>query len=219
MMTQLVGRPLGFDRDAVLDAVVDTFWVHGYTGTTTAVLEAGTGLSRSSLLNTFGPKDALCLAAADRYQERVDRFLLQPLHDGEEGIGGRADVEAFFRRLADLKDSAPGSSGCLIVNLSVESSRRPQGLDVRIARYRQSLQSAFAVALARAEAHGEIRPGDVPARASVLVALAIAVNWAARCGDLQQARQLADSVSSLLSDVAVSAESDPGDGAYEEPKA
>jgi len=198
-MKQSPGRPLGFDRDTALDAVVDTFWTHGYTGATTAVLEAGTGLSRSSLLNTFGPKDALCLAAADRYQERVDRFLLEPLH---EGLEGRADIEAFFRQLAHLKDSAPGSSGCLIVNLSVESPRRPEGLDVRIARYRQSLQAAFEVALVRAEAQAEVRPGDVPARASLLVALAVAVNWAARCGDLQQARMLAGSVSSLLADLA-----------------
>lgn len=197
-MTQPIGRPLGFDRDAVLDAVVDTFWVHGYTGATTAVLEAGTGLSRSSLLNTFGPKDALCLAAADRYQERVDRSLLQPLH---EGLEGRADIEAFFRQLAHLKDAAPGSSGCLIVNLSVEPAS-PEGMDVRIARYRQSLQTAVEAALVRAEAHGEVRPGDVPARASLLVALAVAVNWAARCGDLHQSRVLAGSVSSLLADLA-----------------
>ena len=72
-----------------------------------------------------------------------------------------------------LKDSAPGSSGCLIVNLSVDSARRPEGLDVRIARVRQSLPAALEVALARAEAQAEVRPGDVPARRSVLVALAV----------------------------------------------
>ncbi len=75
-------------------------------------------------------------------------------------------------------------------------------MDVRIARHRQSLQDAFEVALVRAEARAEVRPGDVLARASVLVALGVAVDWAARCGDLQQARVLAGSGTPLLADLA-----------------
>ena len=197
-MAPSTGRPLGFDRDVVLDAVVDTFWVHGYAGTTTSVLEAQTGLSRSSLLNTFGPKDELCLAAVDRYQQRVDQWLVGPLLDGTEGV---TEIEAFFVLLAQLKESAPGSSGCLVVNLSAEMADIAPGLRWRVERYSRSLQEGFEAALVRAEARGEVRPGDVPARAAALVALAVTVNWTARSGTPEQARLVAASASSLLSEL------------------
>jgi TetR/AcrR family transcriptional repressor of nem operon len=191
------GRPRGFDRDEVLDAVVDTFWVHGYAGTTTSVLESGTGLSRSSLLNTFGPKDQLCLAAVDRYQERLATWLVEPLSTGRAGV---ADVEVFFQRLGALKKSAPGSSGCLVVNLSTESPGVPPGLRTRVDRYRRSLRDAFAAALSRAEQRREVSSGQVDARAEVLLGLAVAVNWTARSGSSEAAAALAATAPALLAD-------------------
>ena len=87
------GRPLGFEPAQVLDRVVETFWVNGYDATTTTLLEEATGLSRSSLLNTFGPKEQLLVAAVDRYQSMMDSGLLDPMLNGERGL---ADLDRFF---------------------------------------------------------------------------------------------------------------------------
>ncbi|MFC5382056.1 TetR/AcrR family transcriptional regulator [Aquipuribacter nitratireducens] len=193
-MAPSVGRPLGFERDAALDAVVDAFWTHGYAGATTSLLEASTGLARSSLLNTFGPKDRLCLAAVDRYQERMDAWLVAPMASGEEGV---ADLERFFDVLASLKESPPGSSGCLVVNLSAEAPARLEGMAQRVERYRSHLRDGFVAALGRAERLGEITPGSRAQRADLLLGIAVAVNWTARSVSAQEAQRLARSAAAL----------------------
>ena len=93
------GRPLGFEPAHALDRVVETFWVNGYEATTTVLLEEATGLSRSSLLNTFGPKEQVLLAAVDRYQAMTDNGLLDPMLNGSRGL---ADLDRFFVALGAL---------------------------------------------------------------------------------------------------------------------
>lgn len=193
-MTPSPGRPLGFDRDAALDAVVHVFWTHGYAGTTTGVLESSTGLSRSSLLNTFGPKDQLCLAAIDRYQEQMDTWLVGPLVEGGDGL---ADIARFFELLAGLKESAPGSNGCLVVNLTSEAPPGLDGLPERVDRYRRHLRDGFARALDRAEKLGEVTTGSRDDRADLLLALAVAVNWTSRAVSPHDAQRLAGSAKGL----------------------
>src|SRR5687767_3432568 len=129
------GRPLGFEPAQTLDRVVETFWVNGYEATTTVLLEEATGLSRSSLLNTFGPKEKLLLAAVDRYQAMTDNGLLDPMLNGSRGL---ADLDRFFVALGVVKASAPGSSGCLVVNLGALTDLTP-GLRERVDRYYERL--------------------------------------------------------------------------------
>jgi TetR/AcrR family transcriptional regulator, transcriptional repressor for nem operon len=191
------GRPLGFDPDAALDRVVEAFWVHGYTGTTTALLEEATALSRSSLLNTFGPKEQLFLAALDRYQQMTDEALLASLRTGR---GGLADVDAFFIELARLKRSAPGSCGCLIVNTAAEPGPGTPQVQRRVDRYRHALTEALSAALDRAVDAGEISPDQRPERAQVLAALAVAVNWTAKSSGAVAAQRLARAASAVIAD-------------------
>jgi len=191
------GRPLGFDPDAVVDRAVAVFWVYGYEGTTTSLLEEATALSRSSMLNTFGPKEQLFLAALDRYQQLLDDTLLAPLRTGS---GGLADIETFFASLARLKRSAPGSCGCLIVNTSVERSPSTPQVQQRVGRYRNALAEALSAALSRAANAGEISAAGSAQRIDVLVALAVAVNWTARSSGGGAAQRLARSARAIVAD-------------------
>ena len=47
-----MARPREFDEDAVLDAVMDTFWHYGYEATSAQDLVQATGLGRGSLLSS-----------------------------------------------------------------------------------------------------------------------------------------------------------------------
>jgi TetR/AcrR family transcriptional repressor of nem operon len=189
------GRPLGFDPDAAVDQAMEVFWTHGYEGTTTALLEEATSLSRSSLLNTFGPKQRLFLTALDRYQQLVDDTLLTPLRAGSAGL---ADIAAFFTELARLKTSPPGSGGCLIVTTSIEQAPATVEVRQRVDRYRHALARAMSAALARAVQAGEVGAAGRAHRVEVLVALAIAVNWTARVAGSRAAQQLARSARAVI---------------------
>jgi TetR/AcrR family transcriptional regulator, transcriptional repressor for nem operon len=182
------GRPLGFDPDTALDRVVEVFWVHGYERTTTELLEVATTLSRSSLLNTFGPKEQLFLAALDRYQQMTDDALLASLRTGSRGL---ADVDAFYVELARLKRAAPGSCGCLIVNTAAERAPGTPEVQRRVDRYRHALTEAMSAALNRAVDAGEIGPDRIAERVEVLTALAVAVNWTAKSSGAVAAQRLA----------------------------
>jgi TetR/AcrR family transcriptional regulator, transcriptional repressor for nem operon len=189
------GRPLGFEPAQALDRVVETFWVNGYDATTTTLLEQATGLSRSSLLNTFGPKEQLLLAAVDRYQSMMDDELLDPMLNGERGL---ADLDRFFTALGAMKNRAPGSSGCLVVNLGSLAELTP-GLRERVDRYHERLEAATSAALTRAVDRGEMDRRLHATRLSVMVGMAIAVNWMARAQGPEAARMLVTAARRQLS--------------------
>ena len=65
-----MARPREFDEDAVLDAVMDTFWHYGYEATSAQDLVQATGLGRGSLYAAYTSKDGLFEQAMLRYNQR-----------------------------------------------------------------------------------------------------------------------------------------------------
>lgn len=63
------GRPIGFDKDAALEAAMLLFWERGYEGTSMADLTQAMGLNPSSIYAAFGDKNGLFQLAVKRYME------------------------------------------------------------------------------------------------------------------------------------------------------
>jgi AcrR family transcriptional regulator len=61
------GRPIGFDKDAALEAAMLLFWERGFEGTSMADLTQAMGLNPSSIYAAFGDKHALFSLAVKRY--------------------------------------------------------------------------------------------------------------------------------------------------------
>jgi AcrR family transcriptional regulator len=76
------GRPIGFDKDAALEAAMLLFWQRGYEGTSMADLTQAMGLNPSSIYAAFGDKHALFQLAVKRYMEMraqyADKALEEP---------------------------------------------------------------------------------------------------------------------------------------------
>lgn len=68
-----MARPREFDRDDALRKAMHTFWEKGYAATSVDDLTAAMGISRSSLYETFGDKQALFTAALASYLEFTGR--------------------------------------------------------------------------------------------------------------------------------------------------
>ncbi|MFV2062895.1 MAG: TetR/AcrR family transcriptional regulator [Chloroflexota bacterium] len=172
------GRPLGFDENQAIDALMRTFWELGWRGASVSILEERTGVARSSLVNTFGSKHEMYLAALHLYAELVDELLLDPM---ASGVAGSDDVLRFFERLRHSKASEPGSWGCL---MAVSMTELPTDPDIVAATraYRERLVAALEAALRRAEAEGQIRGGSSGTLAAGLAAAVIGINVATRAG-------------------------------------
>ncbi|WP_051234548.1 TetR/AcrR family transcriptional regulator [Marinimicrobium agarilyticum] len=110
------GRPLQFDPEKALQQAILLFWAQGYEGTSTSQLMTAMGLSKSSLYQTFGSKEALFKLSLDRYGEMTADYMRQTL----------AQAESPKQFLLDLLEatanySSDGSpSGCFLVNSACE---------------------------------------------------------------------------------------------------
>ncbi len=148
-----MGRHKEFDQEVVLDRALETFWAQGYEATSIQDLVERTGIHRASLYGTFGDKQALFLAALERYERVVGRKVLDIL----EGTGsGKEAIRTFFLtkiRLAAARDRPPG---CLMTNSAVERSAHDPETAARVAASLSKVEEAFYKALVRARRAGEI---------------------------------------------------------------
>ena len=75
------GRPIGFDKDAALEAAMLLFWERGYEGTSMADLTQATRLNPSSIYAAFGGKHALYQLAVKRYMEMRAQYAAKALEE------------------------------------------------------------------------------------------------------------------------------------------
>ncbi|CAI9417153.1 HTH-type transcriptional repressor ComR [Pleomorphomonas sp. T1.2MG-36] len=148
------GRPRSFDRDAALAKAVETFWRHGYEGTSIADLTGAMGITAQSLYAAFSSK-------ADLYREALSWYQT---HVGSLGadLGEESDVVAEMAAL--LAGSAhaftrPGRPrGCMISTsvLTCAVENEP------IARHVQALRGAsidrLRARIERGIAEGQLKP-------------------------------------------------------------
>jgi AcrR family transcriptional regulator len=172
-------------------AARELFWECGYQGSTLAELETATGLSRSSLYQAFGTKEALFARALDSY---IEGFMTVRLGGMERPGSGPRDVAGFFHGLAELfrDDAALGHRGCLWVNSVAELTGREPALDARADEYGHRLRGAFAKALSEA-AGGSPTPRLIDRRSRMLAATTIGI-WLMVRFDPSEAARVCDGV-------------------------
>jgi AcrR family transcriptional regulator len=77
--TRKTGRPIGFDREAALEAAMLLFWERGFEGTSMADLTHAMNLSASSIYAAFGDKQSLFSHAVNRYLETRAQYATEAL--------------------------------------------------------------------------------------------------------------------------------------------
>ena len=87
------GRPIGFDREAALEAAMLLFWQRGYEGTSMADLTHAMGLNPSSIYAAFGDKHTLFQFVVKRYMELRAQYAVRALEE--------PTLERFIRALFD----------------------------------------------------------------------------------------------------------------------
>lgn len=177
--TPTTGRPLEFDLGKAQEAIMRLFWEKGFLGVSLPDLEKRTGLSRSSLYNSFGSKQEVFEQSLERYRQAMGEQMCRPLETGEQGL---ADLLAFFDAVGGMFTNQRGATGCLMVNSMVEFG----GADAAVARHQTEhltrVRRAITAALERAVARGEIPADTVESRSNVALSLLLGITVAARAG-------------------------------------
>ena len=110
-----------FDKNYVLQAASDVFQKNGYNGTSIDEILTATGLSRSSLYDSFKDKHNLYLESLEFYKNTRTQMLDKL---DEKDLNGLQKIEMMFNEVVKHLINNPNDNGCLLVNAAAEMSKQ-----------------------------------------------------------------------------------------------
>ncbi|MEM7728005.1 MAG: TetR/AcrR family transcriptional regulator [Pseudomonadota bacterium] len=125
------GRPALFDPDRVVEQVADLFWARGYDGVSISDITEATGLSKSSLYNSFGGKDALFGRALARYHAQTVKAGANWLA-AEDGSDPMDKLDQLLSGPANDVHGQNDARGCFLCNTSADGLGRSPDTDTLV---------------------------------------------------------------------------------------
>lgn len=189
-----MARAKEFECDHVLEKAMCLFWSRGYEATGIQELVDATGISRSSLYDTFGDKRGLFLAALEHYVSHRSTQLLRYLDNPDAGLNA---IQELFQAQVEYV-LAQDNDGCMLVDTTASSMHQDADVEKILHSNRNALEIAFERVLQqaqlRSEIHAEANLTDL-ARFLTIVHLGLAIY-----GKLKPERkQLEDAVGVVMS--------------------
>lgn len=184
-----------FDPDQAADAAMRVFWRKGYAATSVQDLVEGTGLSRSSLYNTFEDKHGVFRHALRRYHGLTAANVALLAQDGP----ARERVRALLQNIV-RDETAADACGCLVANTSLELGGRDTLVTALLGEHFSSLETALTALMERGQQQGDITCAATPgALASFLLATIQGLRVVGRgLADNAQERRLSDVIEVAL---------------------
>ena len=180
-------RAKEFDEAEVLDQALELFRARGFKHTSFTDLVDELGVSRQSLYDTYGDKQALYQTALKRYLDRSLDGIRRKLDDATPV---RDAMAALFEGII-AGSCSNGSPGCFMVNSMVELS--PHDADTRALAqtHAREIEGIFASRFSTAQRKGEIgRTKDPVALARFFYHTLLGLAVSARAlGDKESLRQ------------------------------
>ena len=147
-------RTKSFDQQEVLNKATELFWSQGYGATPPQDILDDTGLSRSSLYDTFGDKHSLFLKTLRHYRGRETAGLIRFLDEAEDATDG---IRRMFHGAYEGVPTEREQKGCLMINSIHELLPHDPEVGEIIRENRQAIEEAFVRAIRRGKKQGGIR--------------------------------------------------------------
>lgn len=129
-----------FNRNEVLSAAAHIFQTKGYNGTSIDEILKATGLSRSSLYDSFSDKHSLYLQSLEFYKSNQEAAFESV--DKKE-MNGLEKIEFLFKEAVNHLINHPKENGCLMVNAAAEMSKLCIQTSEIICNNKENLQEIF----------------------------------------------------------------------------
>ena len=190
-----MARPRKFDEDKVVEAAMQLFWTKGYKATTPRALMAATGLSKSSLYNTFGSKEGLFVRAFECYIAQREAQLAAQM-DGDDL---HASLTAYFQDTITEATRGTGRS-CLVCTTLLSTTEDDLLAYVSARQGQDRLRTVLSARIRRGQLEGEVgRARAAEDLAQLVFSHAMGLNVLARGGSSAEAlthasRLVADTV-------------------------
>jgi TetR/AcrR family transcriptional repressor of nem operon len=187
-----MARTKTFDETTATRLARETFHDRGYAATSVQQLTAATGLSRSSLYDTFGDKHGLFLKSFAQYcDDNAD--LIESELAGDEG-GARDRLE---RHLRTKIDGPSSQRGCLLAKATAELGVRDGEVAKTSTEFYARYERALTACVRDAQRAGEVRDDlDAVAVAGMLLSLLRGIETLNRAG--HPSTSLASAVDSAM---------------------
>jgi AcrR family transcriptional regulator len=147
-----MGRPIGFDKEAALDAAMRAFWERGYEGTSMAHLAEVMGLNAPSIYAAFGDKMSLFQAAVKHYTEGPEQYKAKALREPTL----REVIPALFRNTVEFLNDSGYPSGCMTLTGAIACSVEDEAARDFLAEIRRQSEAALRTRLQQARKSGEL---------------------------------------------------------------
>src|SRR5580704_6449471 len=178
-----MARPKGFDQDSALRKAIRLFSQQGFAATSTDDLMRAMDVSRQSMYDTFGDKQALFLKALEIYvTESV--HAIRELEKPGSALSAIQNALVTFAERSDLSSA----EGCMGLNAISEFGQRDPEV-TRITRNAARVQrQALMLTLTRAKTQGELNPdADLESMADFFESTLAGIRMAAKAGKSRRA--------------------------------
>ncbi len=175
-----MSRTKSFNQTEVLEKIQKLFLSKGFNGTSVDDLVQVSGLSRSSLYDTFGDKETLFATTLKMYREGNMQSM-------EEQINSSTDIRKTIAEIFDFiyEDSLTHKKlGCMMVNTAIELAPHQKKISKLIDEEMLQLKEALANAIQKAQSQKKVSKKNSPqALASMIITcingLRVAEKWGA----------------------------------------
>jgi len=149
----IMGRPIEFDPDKALVDAMHVFWSRGFEGSSMQDILKATGLSKSSLYQTFGSKQDLFDSCLEFYCNDSYLKFKELLNNSSSG---REFIESMFKDIRSSCNSAEGKMGCFLMNTVSEFGKRDKHLAKAMNNQIKRVEKVLAEAIKRDKAANKL---------------------------------------------------------------
>ncbi|MEM6404518.1 MAG: TetR/AcrR family transcriptional regulator [Cyanobacteria bacterium P01_D01_bin.116] len=141
-----------FDPETVLQKAMEVFWARGYEAASLSELLQNMGISRKSMYDTFGNKQALFLKALEHYAQTNLRSIKEQL-----SVSG-SPLRNIEQLLQDMQKThgKSGSKGCLLGTCTADFDTSDVEIAPVLRSYFHRLENIYCEAFSQAQATGEL---------------------------------------------------------------
>jgi AcrR family transcriptional regulator len=151
----VMGRPRGFDAEAVLDSALRVFWEKGYEGASLTDLTDAMGINRPSLYAAFGNKESLFRKVLERYAGGPAAYVTVALAEST----ARAVAERLLTGSVEMLGCSENPRGCLITQSALACGEEAKSVREALIKARWNTLEAIRERFERAREEGEFPPG------------------------------------------------------------
>ena len=152
-------RTKQFDEEQAIQKFTEVFWQKGYNACSVGDLVAASGLSRSSLYDTFGDKEQLFIRCLETYSADVKNALGAATQHQPTAT---AKIEAALRMPFQTVDGTANCKGCLAVNTMGELDGTTNQIQQIILKTKTGWESFLASCIEEGQQSGELITTDTP---------------------------------------------------------